>query len=106
MSNGDTILIITLVLSIVSILMTAIAMVIAVLALIKTIAAEKSTHSIQYVPVDEEIDKANSEFLAKDSWATKEKNIDKDYKLYQEELEDVMPEFFEEAERTAVRLSL
>jgi F0F1-type ATP synthase membrane subunit b/b' len=62
-----------------------------IVALIKIMALEKSTHSIQYVPVDEEIDKANEEYMKQ--WATDDAAIAKERKLYQEELADEMPEF-------------
>lgn len=60
-------------------------------ALIKIIAMEKSTHTVQMVPVDEEIDKANQEFMKK--WASSEEAIAKQNKLYKEDVEEAMPEF-------------
>lgn len=52
---------------------------------------EKSTHTVQMVPVDEEIDKANQEFMKK--WASSEEAIAKQNKLYKEDVEEAMPEF-------------
>jgi phage shock protein PspC (stress-responsive transcriptional regulator) len=62
-----------------------------VMAYIKITAMEKSTHTVQLMPVDEEIDRANEEYLKK--WGTSQEAIDREQKLYKEELEDEMPEF-------------
>jgi hypothetical protein len=62
-------------------------------ALVKTIAAEKSTHSVQYMPIDEEIDKENNDYLNQ-SWATKESAIAKDQEEFRQSLEDDMPDFY------------
>lgn len=67
------------------------ALAIGIYAMIKIIAVESSTHTVQMVPVDEEIDRANQEFVK--NWATSEEAIKKENKAYQEELEEVMPEF-------------
>ena len=61
------------------------------IALIKIIAMEKSTHTVQMVPIDEEVDKANQEFMKQ--WATSEEAIAKQNKLYKEDVEEAMPEF-------------
>jgi hypothetical protein len=63
------------------------------LALVKSIAAEKSTHSVQYMPIDEEIDKENNDYLNQ-SWATKESAIAKDQDEFRQNLEDDMPDFY------------
>lgn len=55
------------------------------------IAKEKATHTVQLVPVDEEVDRANQEYMKK--WATSEEAIKKENKLYQEEVQDEMPQF-------------
>lgn len=69
--------------------------IIGLVALVKTIAAAKSTHSVQYVPMDEEIDRANNEYMKKnEAWATKESAIAKDQEEFRENLEDAMPEFY------------
>lgn len=81
----------SLILSLVSIILVPVCLLLAIAAYIKVAAMEKSTHSIQYMPVDPEIDKANQEYINK--WATSEEAINKENKLYQEELEDEMPEF-------------
>ena len=82
---------ISLILSIVSIILVPVSLVLGIVALIKIVAMEKSTHSVQYVPIDEEIDKANEEYMQK--WATSDSAIKKEQKLYNEELQDEMPEF-------------
>jgi hypothetical protein len=70
--------------------------IIGLVALVKVIAAEKSTHSVQYMPMDDEIDKANNEYMKKNdgSWSTKESAIAKDQEEFRENLEDDMPEFY------------
>ena len=50
-------------------------------------ALEKSTHTITYAPVDKEIEEANSK------WSTKQESLDKQNKMFQEDIEDQMPEF-------------
>ena len=62
-----------------------------VYALIKIKAMESSTHSVQLMPVDSEIDKLNEEYL--NQWATSEESIKKDMKKFREEMEDKMPDF-------------
>ena len=70
------------------------------MALVTIRAMEKSTHTITYKPIDEEIDRHNQELTSK--WATEESVIEKDKKMYREELEKDMPEFApsEEDEKT------
>jgi hypothetical protein len=81
----------SLILSIVSIILLPVCILLVCVCIIKVYALEKSTHSVQYIPVDEEIDKANQEYMQK--WATSEEAINKEQKLYREELKDEMPEF-------------
>ena len=72
-------------------------------ALIKVIGAEKSTHTMTYMPVDEEIERANEEVLK--NWATKESAIAKDQELFREDLENEMPDFFpDEDEKEIISL--
>lgn len=61
-------------------------------ALIEVKALQRSTHSLEYVPVDPEIDKANNEFLSKE-WASSEKAINKQNEMYKDEIEEKLPEF-------------
>lgn len=55
-------------------------------------AMRLSTHTVQYAPVDKEIDKANEE------WSTKQEAIRKQNKLFSEEVEEEMPEFAQDDE--------
>jgi hypothetical protein len=77
-------------------IISTLALFLSCVSIIMMVAKEKATHTVQLVPIDEEIDRANEEFLKKEkksSWATSEEAIKKENKLYQEELEDEMPEF-------------
>lgn len=59
-------------------------------------AMEKATHTVTYMPVDPEIDKMNEEFLKstkEDTWATQESEIEKQNKMWAEDLEKEFPEF-------------
>jgi hypothetical protein len=74
----------------------AVALLLSSISLVLLIAKEKSTHTVQLTPVDTEIDRLNEEFLKnnrKGSWATSEEAIEKQKKMYQEEIEAEMPEF-------------
>lgn len=66
----------------------------AIYALIKTIAVEKSTHTVHLQPVDTEIDRANEEYLKQ--WGTSEESINEQNQLLKEDLETEMPQFYEE----------
>lgn len=74
-----------------SIVLSVLALIFSISSLIKSIGAEKSTHSVQYIPIDEEVDKENQEYVKE--WATSDKAIKQEKKFYQEELEDEMPFF-------------
>lgn len=84
-------------------LMAFTAFIVALLAYIELRAFNKSTHQIQYMPVDEQIDKENQEYIKKlggdpflnENWATSEASIEKQNKLYKEDLEEALPEFSE-----------
>lgn len=52
-------------------------------------ALEKSTHAVQYVPLDPKIDLENQE------WSTKQEALDKERKMYQEDIETEFPMFAE-----------
>lgn len=73
---------------IISSFFAVIGFILGLIAVIKVLALEKSTHQIQYVPVDEEIERANEEYLAQtDQWATPSQIYETDDKKYKEELE-------------------
>jgi len=86
--------------SICALIFSVIGTILGLVAVVKTIAMEKSTHSVTYVPMAEEIDKANNEFM--DSWATEESRIASDHKEFKEDLENEMPEFFPDEEDTKI----
>jgi hypothetical protein len=70
--------------------------VLGVMSYIKVEAFKNSTHQIQYVPIDAEIDKYNEKVLShKDLWGTSEESITIQEKLYKEDLERTMPEHVE-----------
>ena len=79
--------------SIAGLIIGSLSLLLSSICLIMIISRDKSTHTVQMVPIDEEIDKANEEYLAKQKWATSEKAIKKENKLYKEQVEDEMPEF-------------
>jgi hypothetical protein len=83
---------ILVVISLVSILFSALTVGFSIKAMIEVKAMQRSTHQIQYMPMDENIDKENEDFLKKD-WASSDKNIEKQNELYKEEIEDKLPEF-------------
>lgn len=78
----------------ISSLLSMVTLVIASLALAKVIGVEKSTHSVQMIPVDPDIDAHNQRMMS--DWAMKEENIDKQDKMFKEDLEEQLPEFYEE----------
>jgi len=59
--------------------------------MIMIIARDKATHTVQMVPVDEEIERANEEFLKQ--WGTSDDAINKQNAMNREETEELMPEF-------------
>jgi hypothetical protein len=84
-------------------LMAFTAFIMALIAYIELRSFNKSTHQIQYMPIDEQVDKENQEYLKKlgsdpfsdESWATSDASIEKQNKLYKEDLEEALPEFSE-----------
>ena len=84
-----------LAISISALIIGSLALLIGSIALIMIIARDRATHTVQMVPMDDEINRANEEYLKSQegSWATSEAAINKDQKLYNEEMEDEMPEF-------------
>jgi hypothetical protein len=78
------------------------------IAVVKTLAVEKSTHTITYQSVDTEIDKANEEYIKKDSnkdnnWATKASAFASEQELFQEDLETEMPDFYPDEDDRKIR---
>jgi len=56
-------------------IISSISLIIGLYCLVKVLAMEKSTHSVQYVPLDE-------------AWATEDKEIDKINKQFKEDTEE------------------
>ena len=72
-------------------ILATISLVFSIVNTIMFMAKEKATHTVHLMPVDDEIERANKEYLNK--WATSDKAIKKENKLYQEEIESEMEEF-------------
>ena len=64
-------------------------------ALIEVKAMQKSTHAVEYVPIDPEIDKENDAYLSQDknAWASSDKAIKKQNEMFKDDLEEKLPEF-------------
>lgn len=77
--------------SLLGIILSIISLVLSFLALSKAVGAEKSTHSVQLMPIDPEIDAHNEKMLS--GWATSQAAVDKQTKLFRKDLEKEMPEF-------------
>lgn len=71
-------------------------LIMSIYAIIEVKALQRSTHSVQYMPIDPEIDKENSEYTNK--WATSEASLREQDKLYNEDLEAQMPSFLPDEE--------
>lgn len=94
---GLTLVHISAILALSAFIIAALAAVLGALAYINVLAIQRSTHSIQYMPVDDAIDKENEAYLKSvqndDSWATSPEVLRKQDMLYKEDLEESMPEF-------------
>lgn len=90
MSNHTIITLISII-SVLGLTFGVLSFILSTICFIKTLAMEKSTHTVQMVPIDPEIDKANEEYVK--NWASSDEAIKKEEKLYKEELNDTMPEF-------------
>ena len=97
------------ILALTSLLLSVLGTVLAIYCLIEVKSLQRSTHSIQYMPVDEAIDKENRDFINslqtrdmepevshEDIWATSDDSLKKQRELYRDELERSMPEFVED----------
>ena len=71
--------------------MSTVALIVGIYAIVSVKAMEKSTHSVTYMPIDPEIDKANQEFS--NSWATDDSEIEKQNKMWAKDLEENLPDF-------------
>lgn len=88
----DFLLIGCVIFSFLSLTLSGISVILGSYAAIKVGAIEKSTHSVTYMPIDPEVDKANKEYVEK--WATGEEVIDQQNKQFAKDLEETMPDFF------------
>jgi len=90
-----------------SLIFSVIGTILGLIAVVKTLAVEKSTHTITYQSVDKEIDKANEEYVSKanktDNWATQESAFAKEQESYLEDLESELPDFFPEDDDHKIR---
>lgn len=87
-------ILILLIIAIAALVLAITACIVAVFAVIYSIRAnatvmamEKSTHTVQYMPIDPKIDKENTE------WVTRQETLEKEQKMYSEDIEAEMPEF-------------
>lgn len=88
---------ILMIISIVSLIFAVISLILVLITAIKVVGMEKSTHTITYQPVDDEIEKANQEIMEK--WSRQgQSEIALDQKQFKEDLEDNFPEFLTEEE--------
>lgn len=69
------------------------AVILSCVSYINVIGLKNSTHSVQYMPINPEIDQENEAFLKKENWATSQEAIIKEESLYKEELAANMPQF-------------
>ena len=81
---------ISIILSSLALLFGLVAVFLGIYAAITVKAMEKSTHSVQFMPVDPEIDKVNKEYS---EWATSNETLEQQEKMFAKELEEQMPEF-------------
>ena len=72
-------------------ILSTLALALSCTAMIMMIAREKATHTVQLVPVDEEVNRANEEYMKQ--WRTSDDAIDKQNKMHQDNTEENMPEF-------------
>ena len=75
---------------------STVAVLLSSLALFKILAFEKNTHTIQYTTPDQ----LNASSESDNSWATSDEVINKQQKLYREDLEEQMPDFVVDKEET------
>lgn len=75
----------------ISLLFSIVTMFVAILALSKVNGIERSTHSVQMVPIDDEIDDYNQKIVSQ--WATSDESIEEQQKLFKKDLEMEMEEF-------------
>ena len=71
--------------------------IIGLVAVVMVFALYKSTHTMTYMPIDDEIEQANKETMEK--WSKQsQREIAVDQKEFKEDLEDDFPEFLDDIE--------
>ena len=93
---GLTLSHISVILALSGLIIASIGTVIGILAYIDVKSIQRSTHSIQYMPVDDAIDKENEAYLStiqENDWATSPDVLKEQESLYKDELEKKMPDF-------------
>ena len=78
------------------VILATISLILSIINTVMILAREKATHTVQLMPVDAEIDRANEDFLnanRKSGWASSDEAIKKENDSYREEVESSMPEF-------------
>lgn len=88
---SNTLIILVLVTSILSILLAIGAIIMSSMALLKALATEKATHSVQFMPIEDNL---------KDNWSTSEASLKKQADLYKKDVEENLPDFADNEEAT------
>lgn len=92
----------SLIFSIISLIFTSFSAILASYAAVKVVAMEKSTHSLQYMPVDPQLDKENQAFMEQmsvdDNWATSDDSIRKQQEIFKKDMEENLEYFYPEEE--------
>lgn len=91
LESGDM-QIILLALCLTNLILLIICLILSTYAAIRITAVEKSTHTVTYQTIDEEVEKANQDYLKE--WATSERKVAEDQQQYAEDLETELPDFF------------
>jgi uncharacterized protein YqhQ len=99
------------ILALTSLLLAVLGIGLAVYSLIEVKSLQRSTHQVQFMPVDEAIDRENQDFINslqtrdmepevshRDMWATTDESLKKQNELYRDDLERTMPEFVDDDE--------
>lgn len=72
-------------------ILATISLLMSIITIVMIMARDRATHTVQLMPVDEEIDRANEEYMKE--WASSDEGIKKQNDLHKEEIEASMPEF-------------
>lgn len=78
---------------------SALTCIFSMVAYAKVVGMQNSTHSVQYMPMDPEVERDNKNFVEKqheDGWATTEASFKEEDKKYRKEVDEYMPQFSEQ----------